>query len=45
MVVVGLHRGGYVDNWYKQGAKGFNFGSSFSEILKSIKENWYPSGM
>jgi len=45
MVVVGLHRAGRVDNWDGEGAKGFNYGSSFSEILKSIKENWHPSGM
>ena len=45
MVVVGLHQGGCADNWDGEGAKGFSYGSCFSEILKSINKNWHPIGM
>ena len=41
--LVGLHRGGYPDNWDKGGAKGYNYGSLFTEIHTSLlAENWNP---
>ena len=42
--IVGLHRGGYADNWDRSGAKGYNYGSLFTEINKSLAENWNPLG-
>ena len=51
LVIVGLHRGGFDHNWDEKGAKGFNFGSLFSEIHKSIQstqsiqqKDWHPPG-
>ena len=51
LVIVGLHRGGFDHNWDKEGAKGFNYGSLFSEIHKSIQSiqsiqqrDWHPPG-
>ena len=43
-VIVGLHRGGYRDNWDGNDAKGFNYGTLFSDIITSIEENWQPRG-
>ena len=40
--VVRLHRGGHTDNWDGSGAKGYNYGSLFTEINKSLAENWNP---
>ena len=42
--IVGLHRGGHLDDWDDKGASGFNFGSLFTEIYKSIHEDWHPLG-
>ena len=43
--IVGLHRGGLDNNWDKEGAKGFNYGSLFSDIYKSIQQkDWHPPG-
>jgi len=44
-MIVGLHRGGYEDNWDGKKAKGFNFGSRFSDIIASMEEDyWQPRG-
>ena len=42
--VVGLHRGGVEYDWDGQNARGYNYGSSFVEIIESIKEDWHPLG-
>ena len=44
MVIVGLHRGGHLDNWDDEGTKGCNFGSLFTDITESIKKDWHPPG-
>ena len=48
LVIIGLHRGGHNKNWDKNGAKGFNYGSLFSEIHESIQstqqKDWHPPG-
>ena len=40
--IVGLHRGGHKDDWDGSGAKGYNYGSLFTEINKSLTEDWNP---
>ena len=45
LVIVGLHRGGYMDNWDEKGATGYNYGTRFSDIIKSVREDWHPTGM
>jgi len=40
LVVAGVHRGGML----KDGKTYINTGSLFSEIHKSVQENWHPSG-
>ena len=40
--IVGLHRGGHTDKWDGNRAKGYNYGSLFTEIKKSLAENWNP---
>ena len=44
LVIVGLHRGGFDNNWDEKGAKGYNYGSLFSQIYASIQKNWHPPG-
>ena len=47
MVIVGLHRGGRNRNWDGQDAKGYNYGSCFTEIKESIDKKWqqpHPPG-
>ena len=44
MVIVGLHRGGHPNNWDMKDTKGFNYGSLFIEIYKSVQEDWHPLG-
>lgn len=41
LVIVGLHRGGYRDT---KGAKGYNYGTPFSDIITSIKKDFHPTG-
>ena len=45
MVIVGLHRGGLKDDWDNKGAIGYNYGTPFSDIIKSIQKDWYPTGI
>ena len=40
--IVGLHRGGHANNWDGNDAKGYNYGSLFTEIKKSLAEDWNP---
>ena len=42
LVIVGLHRGGRQD---KKGAKGYNYGTCFSDIITSIQKDWHPTGI
>ena len=44
LVIVGLHRGGYMDNWDGKHTKGYNYGTRFSDIIKSVQEDWHPTG-
>ena len=45
LVIVGLHRGGLEDNWDKQDAIGYNFGTPFSDIITSMQKDWHPTGI
>ena len=45
LVIVGLHRGGLEDNWDTKDSKGFNYGTHFSDIIRSIKEDQHPTGI
>ena len=44
IIIAGLHRGGEERNWDGRGAEGYNFGSLFTEIYTSIRNNWHPAG-
>ena len=41
---VAIHRGGHENNWDGDDTKGYNFGSRFAEIYKSIRSSLHPPG-